>query len=682
MTAKLVSRAVLAVCICSAPVATATRAVSAADSTVSAGATWLVGQMHPETHLLRSYDNPAEFNAWTYDQAVAAMALLEAGRYAEAALLLDTMLATLSEGEDRTGMVAFADGYDWVDASEIQGAETRATGPNAWMGLAFLHGYLVLGDSRYLSRAEHIASWLMDTLRADGDPSGSDACVFLGGIVPGDTKPFQWISTEHNADMLAFLRRLQLASTDVESRIQWADCADSLESWMLKTTAEGGLWVEGAPGHFAVGYESVDPPVVSSFEEVVDSQTWTVLALKASGKVTGNPLRGDRIGLDWLDGSWLVAVECEGESRLGFGKRTFTPGDPTSPLQSYWTEGMGGYAMARLVAGTPSPAGLTRGKVVNDIRCFQKTDGGVLYTVGDTIDLSDYFEEGEAPLAVFSNFNNLFGGEPGVYGDAEPDWANRPTHLVSWFYSQSELGDVFNPDFIRSPVQSFLLINDADRSGRGYPSHPGGGGWNGSFTAWNPHGWASFTLGLTPVDQPSTDLSSYSVLSFWARSEFPGVQIRVIGHLEGEVHDRVWPPRGVSPLAVPSDGWMRFDVPLDALFGADRTEAESVGISFGSNEGNADQATLWVEDFSFSPTGDPIPELKEWPTNWAWESVAATSWLIFAERRFNPFALEKARRPGCGRGASGSAAAALAGALVVRLTRRRRRLGIGRSRPV
>jgi len=628
--------------------------------------------MHPDTHLLRSYDNPAEFNAWTYDQAVAVIALLEAGHHQEAALLLDAMLVTLSEGQSRTGMTAFADGYHWTDASEIQGAETRATGPNAWMGLAFLYGYLVLGDSSYLSRAEDMASWLMDTLRADGDPSGSESCVFLGGISPGSTEPLQWVSTEHNADMLGFLRRLQEASTDPSSRARWAGCADSLESWMLRTTAEGGLWVDGAPGHFAVGYESLDPPVVSSFEEVVDSQTWTALALTASGEVTGHSLRADRVGLDWLDENWLVAVECGGENRPGFGKRTFSRADPNSPLRSYWTEGMGGYAIARLAAGTPSPAGLTRGKVVKDIRCFQQSDGGVLYTVGDTIDLGDYFEEDEAPLAVFSNFHNLFGGEPGVYGDAQPDWANRSTHLVSWFYSESELGDRFDPEFIRSPAQSFALINDTDRSDRGYPSHPGERGWNGSFTAWNPHCWASFVLGLTPVDRSSRDLSSYSILSFRAKSALPGARIRVIGHLVGDSQDRVWPPRSVSPLAVPSDGWARFDVPLDALFGADRSEAESVGISFGNNEGNADQATLWVEDFSFGPSGDPIPLLKEWPTNWAWRSVAATSWLIFAERRFNPFALERVSRLGCGRGASGSAVAALGGLLAVRLTRRRR----------
>jgi hypothetical protein len=487
----------------------------------------------------------------------------------------------------------------------------------------------------------------MEKLRASSDPSGSTGCAFLGGIVPGgDETPFQWISTEHNADMLAFLRRLQVVSISDADRAKWAECADALEPWMLTPVFQGGLWVDDAPGHFAVGYESVNPPIVSSFPEVTDSQTWTPLAFGASGRVTGDPIRSDRIGLDWLDENWLISVDRCGEARRGFSKRSFAPSDPTSPIQSYWTEGTAGYALARLVAPDPSPVGLTWGSVVADIRCFQQFDGGVLYTVAaEPLDFGEYFEAGDAPLAVFSNFNNLFGGEPGVFGDADPDWAHRATHLVSWFYSESEVAGSFDPRFIRSPLQSFALVNDSDRTDR-YPLKPGEkGGWNPGRTAWKPHGWASMAFSLMPDDEQSRDLSSYTHLNSWVRAESPGVYFRVIGRLKGVSGDRVWPPRSHPALEAPSDDWTQIEVPLASLLGANRAEAVSVGFSFGNNEGNANRATFWIDDLSFRPTLEPFPEPKEWPTNWAWESVASTSWLIFAELRFNPFALVPVPEP-------------------------------------
>ena len=42
-----------------------------------------------------------------------------------------------------------------------------------------------------------------------------------------------------------------------------------------------------------------------------------------------------------------------------------------------------------------------------------------------------------------------------------------------------------------------------------------------------------------------------------------------------------------------------------------------------------------------------MPELKVFPDNWQWESVAATAWFVFAQQERNPFAvfLHRGARP-------------------------------------
>ena len=615
---------------------------------VSLASDWIIGQMHEDTHLLRSYDNPAEFNSWTYDQAVGVIALLETGHRSEARLVLDEMLNILERSETNRGITAFADGYEWDTGNEILGAETRAAGPNAWMGLALLHGYRTLRDSRYIEAARDIAIWLIDNLRVE---EGELAAGFLGGVVPGVEGPLQWISTEHQADVLAFLRGLEVFDANPPSPgTDWGDYATALEKWMLTPVRRGGLW-NRMESHFIVGYESIAPPRVSSFNEVLDSQTWTVLAFDASRRATGGWMWRDRVGLNWLDENWRVSVNCGGVERVGFSKRTFDYDDPAMSIVSYWAEGMGGYALARLLAPPLTWGSLWTGfRVVRDLGCFQETNGGVLYSVGETIDLNDYFDgdppPNDFPIAVFSSFNNILGGEPGVFGDAQPDWANRNVdcRLVSWFYSPAEVGaKCFLEEYVRSPNQSFALVNDSDRSDR-YVSHPGPPGWNDDFTAWNPHQWASFTLTLNPKKGSGKapaprDISGFSELRFWARAKAPGAFVKVF--ISDGAGDHFWPP--VGNHSVDHEDWELVKVPLNEVPGVDLALVHAVGVSFGNEVNgvplNSDQSTLWVEDFSFYSSDEELPELKVFPDNWSWESVAATSWFIFARHGLNPFAV-------------------------------------------
>ena len=612
---------------------------------------WIIGRIHEDTQLLRSFDNPAEFNSWTYDQAVGVIALLETGKHREARAVLDAMLKLLAEGkaEEHTRKNAFADGYEWDTGKEIVGAETWATGPNAWMGLALLHAYGALRDPAYLQAAREIAAWLVDTLRIE---RGKLAAAFRGGIHPADGALETYVSTEHNADMLAFLRGLEtFAAVAPQDSRKWGDYATDLEKWMLKPLAEMGLWNE-AESRFIVGYQPIDPPAVSSFPELLDSQTWTLLAFDASRRVTGKQRREDRNGLDWLDANVQVAVQCGGETRIGFSKRTFESPESRVLVESYWIEGMAGYALARLLVPLGDPSSqLNARNVINDLRCFQRADGGLLYSAGETIDLSDWFDGGsppnEFPIATFSGFTNIVGGEPGVFGDAQPDWKNQASRLVSWFYSQQEVGEgSFRQENVRSPPASFALVNDYDRSLR-YGRFKGSHGWNDKQSEWTPYGWASFALTLAPKigsgkPPDSRDISDFSELRFWARANAPGVRIKVA--IRDGSGDHFW-PSGEGHL-VDHEDWEQVRVRLRKLRGVDLKRVHSVGLSFGRmlNDKlfNQDQATLWVDDFSFFPSDQPLPELKVFPDNWAWESVASSGWFIFASRGANPFAVRPA----------------------------------------
>ena len=169
-----------------------------------------------------------------------------------------------------------------------------------------------------------------------------------------------------------------------------------------------------------------------------------------------------------------------------------------------------------------------------------------------------------------------------------------------------------------------------------------GRGWNEDDTKWNPWHWASFSLTLNPrkglYEPPcSRDISSFSELRFWARAKAPGIRVKVsIADRSGE---HFWPEIGGK--IVNHECWEQIRVLLADIRGVDLKHARSVGINFGSMVGekslNNDQAALWVDDFSFYPSKEPLRELQVEPENWTWKSVASTGWFIFANRRVNPF---------------------------------------------
>ena len=182
--------------------------------------------------FLRSYDagsgagegaEPALNGAFTYDNALAAIALQACGEGKAAARIGDALL--LAAANDRSGTPgrlrnAYRPGragqtpvppMGWWSAPERRWDEDAyqtgsSAGNTAWAALALLTLAEATNDPRYLESAAEIAHWtIAETATANG---------FTGGLYGYDDAPqrLTWKSTEQNTDLAAvfdWLARLQ-----------------------------------------------------------------------------------------------------------------------------------------------------------------------------------------------------------------------------------------------------------------------------------------------------------------------------------------------------------------------------------------------------------------------------------------------------------------------------------------
>jgi hypothetical protein len=222
------------------------------------------------------FDTANAHTAFTYDQAMAIMALLAAGDVPSARRLGDALV--WAEAHDRKyhdGRLrnAYAAGPTGEGTVKLPGywnkeagkwyedpyQDGAATGNNAWAGVALMRLADASGDRRYAEAARRIGTYLL-TLRDahDGLP---------GGYERFDEAPetLTWRSAEHNTAVLALMRRLEAAYPGQG----FGAMADSAQRFILS------LW-EG--DHFLVGTlpDGVTPNrAYSGF----DVQILTLLAL-------------------------------------------------------------------------------------------------------------------------------------------------------------------------------------------------------------------------------------------------------------------------------------------------------------------------------------------------------------------------------------------------------------------
>lgn len=113
--------------------------------------------------LVRSYDGDPTPHAFTYDQAISAMAFTYRRDTARAKRIFDVYNSKFNSG----AFDGFANDYN-VDNPNIIIDGQRTTGPNAWMLLALVHYKNVSGDNSYSAMMTGIANWLLKLQDTDG----------------------------------------------------------------------------------------------------------------------------------------------------------------------------------------------------------------------------------------------------------------------------------------------------------------------------------------------------------------------------------------------------------------------------------------------------------------------------------------------------------------------------------
>lgn len=187
--------------------------------------------------FLRSFDDPSGAGAptedalknaaFTYDNALAAIALVACGKAGKARRIGDALLAAVDN--DRAGPAGrLRNTYragpqqelpvppnGWWNQKAGRWQEDAyqvgtATGNVAWAGLALLTLAEALDEAKYRAGAARLAAWVLANVADRRGPGG-----FTGGV-HGDgagTQALTWKSTEHNTDLVALFAWLQRTGT-------------------------------------------------------------------------------------------------------------------------------------------------------------------------------------------------------------------------------------------------------------------------------------------------------------------------------------------------------------------------------------------------------------------------------------------------------------------------------------
>lgn len=301
--------------------------------------------------------------AYTYDNALAVLALLAHGDIARARRIGDALV--IAQGHDRfwtDGRLrnAYRAGPvdpnaaillpGWWDQGAAQWREDgyqvgSATGALAFAGLALARLAETTGDARYRAAARALASWIAG--KAAPVPGGLG---LTGGVIGHEPRPARatWASVEQNADALALFTRLGPDFADGAAR--------------ARAFIQG--MVEGATGRLYVG---TTPDGVTQARDLsaVDAMTLAVLsgavtadgarrALEAArrihGVTDGVSFSGARDAV-WIEGTAQLALALRGIGDTAESARLIAGLAPDRDPQGYW----------RAIRGARMETGLSTG---------------------------------------------------------------------------------------------------------------------------------------------------------------------------------------------------------------------------------------------------------------------------------------------------------------------------------
>jgi hypothetical protein len=266
-----------------------------------------------------------ENTGFTYDNALAMMALYGCQRKAEARRVADALVVALETDRHyhdgrlrnayRSGPVIpgkegmLLPGYwstasnSWIEDGYQVGT---ATGSTAWGALALLMAYEQTDQQAYLDAARKIMDWIH---RSTADPKNVG---YLGGFFGHEPTPerMTWKSTEHNLDVYAADSWL----AQIDAGGDWAHQGDSAFQFLkaMWNDAEGRFYIGSAPDSNApnVAMSGLDAELwpliaVPDFKSKADRvMEWTDLNHGVQG---GYDFNSDRDGV-WLEGTAQAAL--------------------------------------------------------------------------------------------------------------------------------------------------------------------------------------------------------------------------------------------------------------------------------------------------------------------------------------------------------------------------------------
>jgi hypothetical protein len=243
--------------------------------------------------LLRSYDTDNQYiqnAAFSYDSALASMALLSDGMVQEAGEIADAFVYAVQN--DRQGVSRVRNAYAAGNIAALPGWESGArlpgwyefddkgkgtwyedqyqvgsnVGNTSYVTLALLQYYRVVPDAKYLDTAKALMDWVIDSCSDGGDGFTGGFDGWAEGKKPVITK-FTYKSIEHNID--AYAAFTQLYALTGEPRYQ-AAAESALRFIKSMYDPAGQVFYTGT---------TEDGITPSKDNIVLDAQVWAAMAL-------------------------------------------------------------------------------------------------------------------------------------------------------------------------------------------------------------------------------------------------------------------------------------------------------------------------------------------------------------------------------------------------------------------
>lgn len=220
--------------------------------------------------------------AFTYDNALASIALFACGKAESARRIADALVfATKHDPEYQDGRLrnAYAAGPVGSPSMKLPGywsiernawnqdayQVSSATGNQAWAALALLEAFRQSGEASYLDAARKVLHWSQEKTYDAQSPAG-----FSGGYYGYFTQQVQqnWKSTEHNVDLAAAWSALDAVAPDPGTAQQARIARQFVAS----------QWDAGE-GRFLIG-TGADGQTSDRVRSGLDAQIWPLIALQ------------------------------------------------------------------------------------------------------------------------------------------------------------------------------------------------------------------------------------------------------------------------------------------------------------------------------------------------------------------------------------------------------------------